>query len=151
MCHNALNNPATVNRISSCVWSRYPTSAPTAITKSGPDLRLVRPRPNSACATIAMMIGRTPPPGALRPEVDRQLGGVRTGNEIGCAHELQELVVVEPSPTAHHFVAHHGDVRSWTSEADHTQSQEQTGNFTKRLACAIGRRRTETVRLAGHV
>jgi hypothetical protein len=72
--------------------------------------------------------------GSLRAEMDCQLGGVRTRNEIGGTDEVQELAVVDPTAAAHDFVAHHRDVRSRAAEAEHSQPQEYAGDLPEVVA-----------------
>jgi hypothetical protein len=83
-------------------------------------------------------------------EAGPEAGATKAGHQIGRTDELQELGVVDPSAAAHQLVAHHRDVRCRTSEPEHTQSQEHTGNFAERLAHTIGRGRIEIVGILGH-
>ena len=76
------------------------------------------------------------PSGALVAQVDRQLGRVGSGDEVGGAYQVDEPVVVEPAPPHHDFVAHHRDVRGGSAEANRSQLEEQERQLTKRRAVA---------------
>jgi hypothetical protein len=58
-------------------------------------------------------------------DVNCELSGVWTGNEIGCAKQIEKLVMRQPTPPAHNLVFHHRDMRGRTTERSGTQSQKK--------------------------
>jgi hypothetical protein len=75
------------------------------------------------------------------PEVDRQLGGVRSGDQVGRTNPLEELLIVHPVAAADDLVAHERNVRSRAAEADDSEFGEQARNFLQRTD---GHRRDDT-------
>jgi hypothetical protein len=79
--------------------------------------------------------------GPARPhvaEVDGHLRRVGPRDEVRHAEQVQETCIVDPTSRAHHLVAHHGDVRGGTAEADDAELQEESDDLAKR---AVTRRR----------
>jgi hypothetical protein len=58
-------------------------------------------------------------------DMDCQLGGVWTRNNIGCAKQIEKLVMPQPTPPPHDLVFHHRYMRSRTAERSGTESQEK--------------------------
>ena len=60
---------------------------------------------------------QTGPTGPEITEIDRHLGGVRAGDQVDRAQQVQKLFAGDPPTTPDHFALHHGDVRSGTAES----------------------------------
>jgi hypothetical protein len=71
----------------------------------------------NACATIA--------------DGERHLGGVRSGNEVREADQINELGRRQPSAAADHLLFHQGEVRDWAAKSHHPEPEEQPGQFTQ--------------------
>jgi len=71
------------------------------------------------------------PPGAgpQVAEVDRHLGGVGPGDQVGDAEEVDELRIADPAPAPHELLAHHRDVGRRPAEGHDTEAQEHAHDF----------------------
>ena len=82
-------------------------------------------RMNAAPAVTA----RKPGPGAA--DVNRELGGVRAGDQVCCAHEIQKLLAAQPAAASHDLHFHERDVGRGSAEADDAQLEEDEAQLTK--------------------
>ena len=62
-------------------------------------------------------------------DVDRHFGRIRSGDKVGGAHQVDELLAREPATSSHHLVFHHGDVRRRPAKADDAEFQEKPREF----------------------
>jgi len=58
-------------------------------------------------------------------EVDRHLGGVRPGNQVRHAEEVEEALVAHPLPSLDDFFAHERNVGGRSPEADDAEPEEE--------------------------
>ena len=73
-------------------------------------------------------------PGSAGPgaaDVDRKLGGVRAGDQVRCAHQIQKLVAGQPAPAPDDLHFHQRDVGRRSAEADDAQLEEDEAQLTK--------------------
>jgi hypothetical protein len=61
--------------------------------------------------------------------VDRHLSGVRAGDQVGGAEQVEVLRFGEPSAAADDLVVKEGDVRGRPAECGEAQAKEETGDF----------------------
>ena len=64
-------------------------------------------------------------PPALVPDVDGHLRGVRAGDEVGGAEQVEGPLSAHPAATPDDLVLHHGDVRGGPSERGRAQPEEE--------------------------
>jgi hypothetical protein len=72
------------------------------------------------------------PAGTGPTDVDRHLGGVGAGDEVGRPQEVEELRGREPAPPLDDLPLHHGDVGGRPPERGGTEPQEEPGDLTHR-------------------
>ena len=53
--------------------------------------------------------------------MNRHLGGIRAGNQVGGAEEVEELLVVEPATALNYLLLHHRNVRRGPPEGDRAE------------------------------
>jgi hypothetical protein len=58
-------------------------------------------------------------------DVDRQLGRVRAGNEVGRAEKIEKLLARHPGPPAHDLLFHERDVRGRAAERGCAEPEEE--------------------------
>jgi hypothetical protein len=56
--------------------------------------------------------------------VDRELGRIRTGDQVDRAEQVQKLGLGEPFPALHDLAVHHRDVSGGATEADGPETQK---------------------------
>jgi len=71
--------------------------------------------------------------------VNRQLGGIRSGDEIRRATRVEELIAREPAPAAHDLVLQHRDVDGGPPNEVASEPQEQQGEFGQRFPSSVVR------------
>jgi len=67
-------------------------------------------------------------------DVDRQLGRVRPGDQVGRAQQVEEALAGDPSPPPHHLVLEQRDVRGRTAERGRAEPQEEQRDLAQRPA-----------------
>jgi hypothetical protein len=66
-------------------------------------------------------------------DVNRHLGRVWAGNQIGCAEQIEEFLARQPLAAADDLVLHHRDVRCRTAKCGGAEFKKQYGNFEQWL------------------
>ena len=64
-------------------------------------------------------------------DVNGHFSGVRTGNEIRCAEEVQKFLIGEPFATMDDFVLHHGDVGGGSAKGSKAELEKKGGDGPK--------------------
>jgi hypothetical protein len=73
-----------------------------------------------------------PPPGDPVADVDRHLGRVRAGDQVGRPEKVEELVAGQPPPAADDLVFHQGDVGGGSAERGEPEPQEHGRDLPER-------------------
>ena len=63
------------------------------------------------------------------PEMNRHLGRVGAGNQVGRGEQIEKVGVGQPPPPLDDLVPHHRDVRGRSAEGGHPQAQKQAGQL----------------------
>jgi hypothetical protein len=60
---------------------------------------------------------------------DGRFGGIRAGNQMGCAEQIEKRLTCESLPEAHDFILHHGNMRRRPAECRRSRTNKQAGEF----------------------
>src|SRR5882757_2076730 len=81
------------------------------------------------------------PARAHKANIDCRFCRTRTGDQIGGAQHVEELLARKPLPLTHHFFFHHRDVGCRSTEAGGTEFKEEQGEFAQPRQTRPGVRR----------
>src|SRR5579871_4989423 len=73
-----------------------------------------------------------PPSSPFVTDMNGHLRAIRTGNKIGRADQIEEMVMIHPVPPVDHFFLHHSDMRRGTAECGQPEATEKSCQLARR-------------------